>query len=508
MKINSLTMASNGNVSHLSQNQGLVAENFLALFLMLLGQGENTFSLSEEINKPISPEEEKTCQGGFLALKERDLTDTNNPKEILKNLNLKNLKIKTEDSSEESPENIIAFFENILKEINYYFENLLSQEAEGTIKIIENTIKDLKSDFKNLINFLKENTLTDRNKEVFQLNDKERNNNKLEQILTHIKNNLESLEKNISGKEFSEQEIISAKKLFKKIENSIENIWHKSNNFQKTNNIEPEKLANNIQAENLKLDENINKNKKKQIQTAQNIYHKEKISREKDPAGNIQKEFKKETLKNNDSLIENKLLKEKNSIKENKEFRAIENSQNIQNTKDTLNSHAEKKEHLITNLKVTTNTEIETAKNITVKENHHTAQSFKVEEVPNFVKELVLKIYPQGKHEAKIKLDPPELGEIHVTVSIDKGEVKLLLTVGHTKAAEALQQHLHQLGTSLENLGLQFSGAEINLAQQQSNENHQETGYNLNFSGREKHHKEEGENYKKRDHQGLINIVV
>ncbi len=85
-------------------------------------------------------------------------------------------------------------------------------------------------------------------------------------------------------------------------------------------------------------------------------------------------------------------------------------------------------------------------------------------ELPEFVKEIVVKTHPEGKHEARLKLHPPELGEIHLSVSVDRGEVKLLLTVEHPRAAEAIQQHLHQLEVSLQELGLQLGGAEINLA--------------------------------------------
>jgi len=85
-------------------------------------------------------------------------------------------------------------------------------------------------------------------------------------------------------------------------------------------------------------------------------------------------------------------------------------------------------------------------------------------ELPEFVKELVVKTHPEGKHEARLKLHPPELGEMHLSVSVDRGEVKLLLTVEHPRAAEMVSQHLHQLELSLQELGLQFGGAEINLA--------------------------------------------
>ena len=86
-----------------------------------------------------------------------------------------------------------------------------------------------------------------------------------------------------------------------------------------------------------------------------------------------------------------------------------------------------------------------------------------IKDVPEFVREMVVKLHPEGKHEANLRLHPPELGELHLSVSVDKGEVKLLLTVEHPRAAEALQQHLSDLQRSLEGLGFQLTGAEINL---------------------------------------------
>ncbi len=85
-------------------------------------------------------------------------------------------------------------------------------------------------------------------------------------------------------------------------------------------------------------------------------------------------------------------------------------------------------------------------------------------QIPDFVKELVLKPNRLGRNEARIRLEPPHLGELHVTLSVDKGEVRLLFTVEHPQAAQALHQELHQLAKSLAEVGLQLGGCQIDLS--------------------------------------------
>ena len=98
-----------------------------------------------------------------------------------------------------------------------------------------------------------------------------------------------------------------------------------------------------------------------------------------------------------------------------------------------------------------------------------------VKELPDFVSKLVMKIHPKGKHEAKLKLNPPELGDMDLSIQVDKGEVKLLFTVEHTKAADLVQQHLRQLEIAFQGMGLELGGAEINLAN--GNSNYQEGNF-------------------------------
>ncbi len=89
-------------------------------------------------------------------------------------------------------------------------------------------------------------------------------------------------------------------------------------------------------------------------------------------------------------------------------------------------------------------------------------------QVPAYVKELVLRPGRDGHHEARIKLEPPHLGEVHISLSIDRGEVKLLFTVEHPQAAQALHQELHHLARALNEAGLQLGGCEIGLGGGQS----------------------------------------
>ncbi len=84
-------------------------------------------------------------------------------------------------------------------------------------------------------------------------------------------------------------------------------------------------------------------------------------------------------------------------------------------------------------------------------------------QVPAFVKEMLLRPGRDGHHEARIKLEPPHLGEVHISLSVDRGEVKLLFTVEHPQAAQALHQELHHLARALHDAGLQLGGCEIGL---------------------------------------------
>jgi len=97
---------------------------------------------------------------------------------------------------------------------------------------------------------------------------------------------------------------------------------------------------------------------------------------------------------------------------------------------------------------------------------HHPRPLISLEpsQIPDFVKELVLKPNRLGRNEARIRLEPPHLGELHVTLSVDKGEVRLLFTVEHPQAAQALHQEIHQLAKSLAEVGLQLGGCQIDLS--------------------------------------------
>ncbi|WP_457755531.1 flagellar hook-length control protein FliK [Thermodesulfatator indicus] len=503
MKLNSLTMVSNGNVSNLSLGQGIMAGDFLALFMMLLGQEANNLDLPAGIqNQQASPEDNKNYQGMFLT--------TNLEKNILKKVdNLKEI-LKTKDNSEESPENIVILIGNILKEINQYLEeinqyleNFSIQEREKIITNFGDTIKELKNKLENLINILKEN-FSNENKEILNLanNKKDSNILKLEKILSRIKSDLNSLEENLS-----EQNIVLTKKNLENIINDFKSLSRKDHQFEK---ISQNRKNNASEEKVLAINQNTKKNNKNQILISRNIPQKEELFKKVNFSSKTKKDSKEniDNTKNTDNLITTKKEKEGQHIKVKKGVEITENTHKTKQHKELLTNLAEKKDNLIAHAKITTNTEIETTKHITInKEIHHSVQNFKPEEIPNFVKELVLKTYPQGKHEARIKLDPPELGELHVTVSVDKGEVKLLLTVGHAKAAEALHQHLHQLSSSLENLGLQFGGAEINLAQDYSEGSYQQESGNYAHSMGIREHTDENKSYENR-HNGIINIVV
>ncbi len=142
---------------------------------------------------------------------------------------------------------------------------------------------------------------------------------------------------------------------------------------------------------------------------------------------------------------------------------------------------------------------------------HNSHQNFStlhVEKVPIFIKEMVVKLHPQGWHEAHLKLHPPELGELHLSVSVDRGEVKLLLTVEHPRTAEALHQHLGQLETAFESLGLQFGGAEINLASGGGNYPGEQFAFSSTVQIEANKKEDDEENRRIRQSNSLIDIRI
>ncbi len=82
-------------------------------------------------------------------------------------------------------------------------------------------------------------------------------------------------------------------------------------------------------------------------------------------------------------------------------------------------------------------------------------------EIPHLVKEMVLEVHPSGMKKARIRLEPPELGEVEVDVRVQHREVSLFLRVEKTEAAHQLHLHLPHLREALQDLGLQLSEFQI-----------------------------------------------
>ncbi|OAQ21271.1 flagellar hook-length control protein FliK [Thermosulfurimonas dismutans] len=91
----------------------------------------------------------------------------------------------------------------------------------------------------------------------------------------------------------------------------------------------------------------------------------------------------------------------------------------------------------------------------------HPQETIPPGEVEHIIKDFIYEIQPSGERRAKIKLEPPELGEMEIDLKVHKGEVQVVLTVEKPEAARELHLHLPHLRHSLEELGLNLSEFQI-----------------------------------------------
>ncbi len=140
------------------------------------------------------------------------------------------------------------------------------------------------------------------------------------------------------------------------------------------------------------------------------------------------------------------------------------------------------------------------------KETNHIIKSIHISQIGDTIKNFVLHTNKMGKHEAKIKLEPPHLGELDITLSIDNKEVKLLFTVEHPQAAQTLHQELHNLAKSLADLGLHLGGCEINYSGREGDQRHE--NFQFNFNQNIKDNTSESEGISNINKNNLIDLRV
>ena len=89
-------------------------------------------------------------------------------------------------------------------------------------------------------------------------------------------------------------------------------------------------------------------------------------------------------------------------------------------------------------------------------------------EVPRMIKDMVLEVQPSGEKKARLRLEPPDLGEVEVDLRVHHREVTLFLRVEKPEAAHQLQMHLAHLEKALDELGLRLTDFQIALVGSES----------------------------------------
>ncbi len=153
-------------------------------------------------------------------------------------------------------------------------------------------------------------------------------------------------------------------------------------------------------------------------------------------------------------------------LSDNRKGKVEENSKDIKVNKNLDN------DNIIENERITkfSETKINNDNNIQGDEYLKEFSRVEITEITNIIKKIIIKSNSQGKQEAHIKLHPPDLGHLHLSVQIDKNEVKLIFAVEHPRAAELIQQQLDDLNYQLQNLGLNLGEAQINFGTKNNNE--------------------------------------
>lgn len=73
-----------------------------------------------------------------------------------------------------------------------------------------------------------------------------------------------------------------------------------------------------------------------------------------------------------------------------------------------------------------------------------------------FIKNMVLEIHPEGEKRAFVKLEPPELGSLDVKIDLHQDQVKIIIKVEKPEIIQDLKYHYLQIKTGLEEAGLQL----------------------------------------------------
>jgi hypothetical protein len=102
-------------------------------------------------------------------------------------------------------------------------------------------------------------------------------------------------------------------------------------------------------------------------------------------------------------------------------------------------------------------------------------------ELPDFVRNLVFEVHPQGEQKARLELFPPELGRLDIEVRVENGEVSVVGKLENPQAyqdilkeAPVIKTHLEELGLKVKELVFTLTSGDANLpyhGDRQSKEN-------------------------------------
>ena len=90
-------------------------------------------------------------------------------------------------------------------------------------------------------------------------------------------------------------------------------------------------------------------------------------------------------------------------------------------------------------------------------------------ELPDFVRNLVFEVYPQGEQKARLELFPPELGRLDIEVRVENGEVSVVGKLENPQAYQDILKEAPVIKTHLEELGLKVKELVFNLTSGDAN---------------------------------------
>jgi flagellar hook-length control protein FliK len=98
------------------------------------------------------------------------------------------------------------------------------------------------------------------------------------------------------------------------------------------------------------------------------------------------------------------------------------------------------------------------------------AHKLSLRELPDFVRNLVLEVHPQGEQKARLELFPPELGRLDIEVRVENGEVSVVGKLENPQAyqdilkeAPVIKTHLEELGLKVKELVFTLTSGDANL---------------------------------------------